>query len=177
MAGPLLVVAARSKGELPPGLKDSKLLTRAQREAFYKNLIEVCDFGEGWVSAAEINKLGLGRCLRLGVKRAIDDLQVELDEEIMMDGIVNYIPKKFINRRCEAKADNNYPIVSAASILAKVKRDDYMRKLAIKYSEYGFESHVGYGTKAHYLAIQKLGPLKFVHRTNFAPFQELPQQL
>lgn len=170
LAGPLLVVAARAKGELPAGLKDSKLLTRTQREVFYEELIKVCDFGEGWVTPAEINNLGLGRCLRLGVRRAIAELNAELDEEIIMDGICNYIPKKFTNRRCEAKADNNYPIVSAASIIAKVKRDAYMRELARKHSRYGFEAHVGYGTRAHYVAIEKFGPLKFVHRTSFAPF-------
>lgn len=173
LAGPLLVVAARAKSQLPAGLKDSKLLTRQQRESFYKLLVEACDWGEGWVTPAEINNLGLGRCLRLGVRRAIAALNVGLDEEILMDGICNYIPIKFKNRRCEAKADNNYPIVSAASIIAKVTRDDYMRKLARKHPRYNFENHVGYGTKAHYLAIEKFGPLKFVHRTNFAPFTEL----
>jgi ribonuclease HII len=177
LAGPLLVVAARANGELPDGLKDSKLLRREQREAFYETLIAVCDFGEGWVTAAEINNLGLGRCLKLGVRRAVTALGPELSEEIVMDGICNYVPAKFKNRRCEAKADNNYPIVSAASIIAKVKRDAYMRELAKKHSRYGFESHVGYGTRAHCLAIEKFGPLKFIHRTNFAPFIELPADI
>lgn len=173
LAGPLLVVAARPKAELPAGLKDSKLLTRQQREAFYKVLIRVCDYGEGWVTPAEINKFGLGHCLKLAVRRAINNLAADLDEEIIMDGICNYIPIKFKNRRCEAKADNNYPVVSAASIIAKVKRDDYMRALALKHSKYGFENHVGYGTKSHYAAIEKFGPLKTIHRINFAPFLEL----
>ncbi|HVX58409.1 MAG TPA: ribonuclease HII [Candidatus Saccharimonadales bacterium] len=173
LAGPLLVVAARAKSKLPEGLKDSKLLTREQREGFYKTLIDVCDYGEGWVTAAEINKLGLARCLKLGVRRAVASLDVQPDEEIIMDGTANYIPKKFMNSRCEAKADNNYPVVSAASIIAKVKRDSFMRELAKKHSRYGFESHVGYGTKAHYLAIEKFGPLKSVHRMGFAPFIEL----
>lgn len=173
LAGPLLVVAARAKTELPVGLKDSKLLTREQREEFYKVLTEVCEYGQGWVSAAEINKIGLARCLKLGVRRAIADLGVKPDEEIMMDGIANYIPVKFKNRRCEAHADNNYPIVSAASIIAKVTRDNYMRTLALKHSNYGFETHVGYGTPQHYKAIETYGVLKYVHRTVFAPFAEL----
>lgn len=173
LAGPLLVVAARAKSELPAGLKDSKLLTREQREDFYKILIKVCDCGEGWVSAAEINKFGLGHCLRLGVHRAIANLNVKIDEEIIMDGICNYIPKKFINRRCEAKADNNYEVVSAASIIAKVTRDNYMRRLAQKHPRYSFEHHVGYGTPEHLRAIETYGALKHVHRTIFAPFAEV----
>lgn len=173
LAGPLLVVAARAKGELPGGLKDSKRLTRDQREEFYKVLSLVCEYGEGWVSAAEINKHGLARCLKLSVRRAIADLGVEPDEEILMDGIANYIPAKYKNRRCEAKADNNYPIVSAASIIAKVTRDNYMRALALKHSKYGFDTHVGYGTPEHYKAIETHGVLKYVHRTVFAPFAEL----
>lgn len=172
LAGPLLVVAARAKSELPKGLKDSKLLTREQRETFYESLVQLCDWGEGWVSAAEINNFGLGRCLRLGVRRAIANLGAGLDEQIIMDGICNYIPKKFINRRCEAKADNNYEIVSAASIIAKVTRDNYMRELARKHSKYGFETHVGYGTPEHYKAIHAYGVLKHIHRTVFAPFAE-----
>lgn len=176
LAGPLLVVAARAKADLPAGLRDSKLLSREQREEFHKILINVCEYGEGWVTPAEINALGLGRCLKLGVRRAIANLSVELDEEIVMDGICNYIPLKFKNRRCEAKADNNYPIVSAASIIAKVTRDNFMRELARKHPRYKFDSHVGYGTTDHYQAIEKYGPLKYVHRTIFAPFQELAER-
>lgn len=173
LAGPLLVVAARATNELPPGLKDSKLLTRQQRESIYQLLSTNCQWGEGWVSAAEINRFGLARCLKLGVRRAIVNLGVKSDEEILMDGIANYIPVKFKNRRCEARADNNYPIVSAASIIAKVTRDNYMRQLALKYSEYGFDTHVGYGTPQHYKAIETYGVLKYVHRTVFAPLVEL----
>lgn len=173
LAGPLLVVAARAKAELSTGLKDSKLLSARQREAFYIQLIKSCDYGEGWVSAAEINKFGLAHCLKLAVERAIENLKVAADEEILIDGTVNYIPARFINAKCEAKADNNYPIVSAASIIAKVKRDAYMQELAKKHPNYAFGAHVGYGTKEHLNLIKEFGPLQDVHRTIFAPFAGL----
>lgn len=173
LAGPLLVVAARQKSKLPPGLKDSKLLSRAQRQDLYKSLIIICDWGQGWVSASEINRLGLAKCLKLGVRRAIADLQVDLDEQIIMDGIVNYVPTRFQNARTEAKADNNYEIVSAASILAKVTRDSYMQQLAKRHPKYNFGQHVGYGTPEHYRLLAKYGPIKNVHRMAFAPLAKL----
>lgn len=171
LAGPLLVVAARANMDLPNGLKDSKILTRLQREEFYKTLSRVCDYGEGWVSADEINRHGLAKSLQLGFRRAVRDLGVDSDEEIIQDGIISYLPKRFLNARCEARADNNYPIVSAASIYAKVTRDSYMQGLAQKYPNYMFERHVGYGTTDHRNAIQVFGVLKHVHRTVFATFQ------
>lgn len=171
LAGPLLVVAARATQDLPDGLKDSKLLTKRQRQNFYKHLVKACSYGEGWVTAAEINKIGLARALKLGVKRALVNLGVRSDEEILMDGSVNYVPTQFNNSRCEIKADNKYAIVSAASIIAKVKRDKYMTELAKKYPDYNFDKHVGYGTKAHHRAIELQGPLEGVHRIGFAPFK------
>lgn len=177
LAGPLLVVAARARAELPKGLKDSKRLTRVQREEFYEVLIKACEYGEGWVTASEINNLGLAKCLKLGARRAIFKLGAGAEEEILMDGTANYIPVKFKNRRAEARADNNHPIVSAASIIAKVKRDAYMRRLGQRHPRYGFESHVGYGTPQHYQKIEELGPLKFIHRTGFAPFVQTVERL
>lgn len=172
LAGPLLVVAARASAELPLGLKDSKLLTSQKRQEFYKELIKICDYGEGWVSATEINSHGLAKALKLGVQRALDNLGADAEEDILLDGIVNYVPPKYKKSHCEAKADNNYPVVSAASIIAKVKRDECMRQLSIQHPGYGFESHVGYGTVVHLKAIEELGILEGVHRTIFANFQK-----
>src|SRR5690348_12339157 len=114
LAGPLLVVAARPIADLPDGLKDSKLLSKTQRQQILNMLSICCEFGEGWVKAAEIDRLGLAKALRLGVKRALIDLKAELDEEIVMDGSVNYIPKKFKRASCLIDGDHLIPIISAA---------------------------------------------------------------
>ena len=130
-----------------------------------------CEFGEGWVTAEEIDKLGLAGALRTGITRALAALDVQIKEEIIMDGKVNYVPTKFVNVKCLVDADNLVPIVSAASIYAKVKRDKYMTKLKKQYPGYGFENHVGYGTAVHKQAITRFGVLSGVHRMSFKPLQ------
>src|SRR3990167_5495101 len=173
LAGPILVVAARQTGPLPDGLCDSKLMTRKQREEMFNLLGISCEFGEGWVKAVEIDQYGLAKALKLGIKRALKCLNAQINEEIIMDGKVNYIPKNFKNASCLVDADNLVPIVSAASIYAKVTRDNFMIKLAKRHPSYNFENHVGYGTKEHLNAITNSGIIKFVHRTSYAPISKL----
>jgi ribonuclease HII len=168
-AGPLLVVAARQTGILPAGLTDSKLLSKCQREALFPVLRANFEFGEGWVSAAEIDQKGLASALRLGVSNALSALKVLFDEEIILDGKVQYVDSKFINSAAIIDADLNNPVVSAASIYAKVVRDKFMYELGLKHPKYGFENHVGYGTKAHALALKEFGILHNIHRTSYKP--------
>ena len=158
-------------------MRDSKLLSRKQREEILSMLSICCDFGEGWVKASEIDRLGLANALRLGVKRALSNLKVSVHEQIIMDGSVNYIPKKFRRAGCMIDGDALVPIISAASIHAKVARDRYMMMLAARHPGYLFENHVGYGTKAHMLALKKLGALKYVHRQSFLPVANLSEDL
>ncbi|CAN5388891.1 ribonuclease HII [soil metagenome] len=171
-AGPLLIVAARALDALPVGLKDSKKLTRAQREKLYTSITVACDIGEGWVTAKEIDSIGLSGSMRLGVERALSAIRAKPHEEIIMDGIVNYCSNKFINLTCAARADDLYPIVSAASVIAKVKRDRYMAKLKGNYLVYQFASHVGYGTKLHHDLLKRYGSSD-QHRLSFAPIKKL----
>ncbi len=171
-AGPLLVVAARQLAELPNGLTDSKQTTKKQREKMFSCLSLTCEIGEGWVTANEIDHHGLAEAMRLGVARALGKLNILPLEEIIMDGTVDYLPdfvKGQSSHTLEAKADAKYPIVSAASVTAKVLRDRFMTRLGIKHPGYGFEKHVGYGTPAHRLALQTHGAVRDVHRFSFAP--------
>lgn len=173
LAGPLLVVGARAKSELPPGLKDSKLLSRKQRDEILDLLSICCKWGEGWVKCSEIDRLGLSKALTLGGRRALENLGAVTDEEIILDGKFNYLPKKYKKSKAIIKADNSIALVSAASIIAKVSRDRYMIELAKKHPGYYFENHVGYGTKAHMLALKERGALKYVHRLSFMPVANL----
>lgn len=173
LAGPLLVVAARTVTDLPNGLKDSKLYSRKQREEIIDLLSICCRFGEGWVKATEIDKLGLSRALKIGAIRALKNLGVQLDEELILDGKFNYLPKKYKNSQAVVGGDNLIPIISAASIYAKVTRDRYMIALSKKHPRYSFEYHVGYGTKTHKLALSTYGALKYVHRQSFLPVAKL----
>lgn len=169
-AGPLLVVAARARGELPTGLADSKALTKTQRENLLEAIKESCDLGEGWVQPDEIDTLGLARAMRLGVARALMDLGAMLDDDIIIDGLVNYCPAEFHSVQAIAKADVTQPIVSAASVYAKVTRDAHMVRAAKFYPFYGFEKHVGYGTELHRSLLKMYGVCK-LHRKSYKPIQ------
>lgn len=167
LAGPLLVVAARAKTELPPGLRDSKLMSQGQRKSIFERLTTNVQFGEGWVQAAEIDSHGLAQAMRLGVARALKQLDAQTTDKIILDGPVNYLPKAFKAYECLVGADAKIPLVSAASVYAKVTRDRFMVQLSLKHPEYGFDSHVGYATAKHQAAIAKLGPLDNIHRFSF----------
>lgn len=169
-AGPLLVVAARQVGQLPHGLTDSKMLSKLQREALFGILCDSFDFGEGWVHPEEIDEYGLAAAMRIGVCRALLNLKTEADEEIIMDGTVNYCPEEFTNVTTLAKADQINPIVSAASIYAKVTRDKHMQRVAQFHPFYGFEKHVGYGTALHLSAL-KIHGVSTIHRKTYRPVQ------
>jgi ribonuclease HII len=173
LAGPMLVVAARAKTELPQGLRDSKLMSRKQREEMLNMLSICCEFGEGWVSSVEIDSKGLTSATKLGVKRALQSLKANPKEHLIIDGHINYAPASFKNVETIIGADASVPIVSAASVYAKVTRDNFMQAIAKKYPDYGFENHVGYGTAFHLKALKSLGSIDKLHRLSFAPLKDL----
>lgn len=172
-AGPLLVVAARQTGQLPADLTDSKLLKRLRRLEMLSELRKSCKFGEGWVTAVEIDQVGLAIALRLGISRALLSLKAGRADEIVFDGAVNYVEAIYKKARCQIKADLQIPVVSAASVYAKVRRDQHMVEVGKQYPVYGFDTNVGYGTKTHRAALLKFGTLKGIHRLSFSPLNSL----
>lgn len=171
-AGPLLIVAARAHTDLPTGLRDSKLLSKTHREKLRPLIEATCDIGEGWVTHQEIDQLGLSQAMRLGTMRALKAIRAETSEEIIFDGSINYCDHQFTNVKTVPKADNLYPIVSAVSIVAKVKRDEFMVRAAEQYPSYQFDRHVGYGTKAHIELLERFG-VSPIHRLSYKPIQAL----
>jgi ribonuclease HII len=169
-AGPVVAGAVILKRRIP-GLADSKKLTKAKREE-----LDICirkqavAFGIGWVAPIEVDQLGLTEAVRLAMQRAVDQVQADCDQ-IIIDGNYNYLPN---DPRSQAiiKADDKVAAVSAASIIAKVARDNYMAQMALQYPNYQFESHVGYGTAMHRAAL-KLHGVCDLHRKSYAPIKAL----
>jgi ribonuclease HII len=171
-AGPLVVGAVVLGGAEIEGLTDSKKLSKKRREALEPEIIaKALGYGLGWVSAAELDEIGMSAALRLATVRAVSEVQCRYDE-IIIDGTVNFLSEtgkgKYV--KTMPKADLLIPSVSAASILAKVARDRYMTELAQAYPEYGFASHAGYGVAKHRAAIEEYGVTP-EHRLSFAPLE------
>lgn len=173
-AGPLVACAAVLHRPVP-GLKDSKLLTTTQRINLIDELRQSTYYGLGWVHPSEIDILGLTEAVRLGMVRALTSLQQQLNDlgeeyqQIIIDGNYNYLSHIPLTKNI-IKADNLVPAVSAASVIAKVARDNYMVKLAERLPEYGFDRHVGYGTKVHRRALERYG-VSSHHRKSYKPIQ------
>lgn len=180
-AGPLVVGAVTLGSARIDGLTDSKALTKKKRELLD---VEIRDkaaaIGLGWVSASEIDEIGLGEALRLATKRAVREVQQKNVEfhEIILDGTVNFLSDTALSQYVTTmkKADLFIPSVSAASIVAKVARDNWMIEQAGIYPEYGFDEHVGYGTARHRSAIDTFGVTP-LHRLSIAPlvkYRDMP---
>lgn len=172
-AGPLVVGAVVLGGASIDGLTDSKKLTKKRREELDGRIrSEAAACGIGWVSADEIDNIGLSASLKLATIRAVEQIRVPY-HEIIIDGTINFLKEtsKGVYVTTMKKADLLVPSVSAASIIAKVARDAYMAQQDMVYPGYGFANHVGYGTAAHSAAIASLGVTP-LHRLSFAPLKE-----
>lgn len=171
LAGPLCVgVACLGEIELS-GLTDSKKLTPNKRIMFDRLVRQkATQAALGWVSASDIDKLGMSASLRLAILRGLSQMKVEPDDQIIIDGTVNFLKDtKYADQTTTMKqADLLVPSVSAASVIAKVARDNYMKLVDGIFSDYGFAAHVGYGTTVHLQAISDHGPSP-LHRLSFAP--------
>ena len=171
LAGPVTAAAVVFDPSFSdPRINDSKQLSEKQREELYELIIEnALSYGIVSLSAEEIDKKNIYQATRQAMKEAIAKISVPY-QLIITDAMK--IPDSKIPVVPMVKGDAQCLNVAAASILVKVTRDRYMNELDKKYPGYGFAHHKGYGTKEHLDAIEKLGPIKGIHRYTFGPIKE-----
>lgn len=174
LAGPFVVCAFYVRKEIKisfRGIHNSKKLTANQRERWEKILKEMkkkglADFSFASVSPKMVDKIGLTKSANLAVKKALFKLSLAPKNcMVFLDGGLK-APDDFCFQKTIVKGDEKIKIISCASVLAKVRRDRTMRRLAKTYPNYDFEIHKGYGTRLHYSKIKKHGPSP-IHRQTF----------
>ena len=165
LAGPVCAAAViLPRGLEIPGLNDSKKLSdKRRRELFPEIQKQALAFGIGFASEKEIDAINILQATFLAMERALAQLPVK-PELVLIDG--NREKDFGIPVKTVVKGDSLSANIAAASILAKVSRDDVMLEMAREYPQYGFEIHKGYGTKAHYDALRQFGPSP-IHRQTF----------
>ncbi len=165
LAGPVCAAAVILPPHLElPGLNDSKKLTdKKRRELFPMIKEQSIAYGIGFASEAEIDQLNILQATYLAMQRAIDALEAKA-EFALIDG--NRSKDFGLPLKTVIKGDSLSASIAAASVLAKVSRDDVMLEMAEKYPQYGFEVHKGYGTKVHYEALRQYGASP-IHRATF----------
>lgn len=165
LAGPVYAAAVL----LPPdteieGLNDSKKLTEKRREKLYDVIVEsAAAWAVTSVSAEDIDSIDILNARMLAMRLAVEQLQIGPDY-VLIDG--NCDRGFAMPHETVVGGDGLSANIAAASILAKVSRDRHMTELDEKYPGYGFKKHKGYGTKAHYAALDELGPCP-EHRKTF----------
>lgn len=165
LAGPVCAAAVILPPHLViPGLDDSKKLTDKRRRELMPVIKEqAIAYGIGFASHEEIDQINILQATFLAMQRALDQLQTRPDFALI-DG--NREKDFGLPVKTVVKGDSLSANIAAASILAKVTRDDLMETMAVDYPQYGFEIHKGYGTKAHYAALTEHGPSP-IHRMSF----------
>lgn len=180
IAGPIVVCACAVTSTFdilslfPKGaLKDSKKLSeKVRNEIVSKIEVLVSEgqiiYGLGEVSAHDIDTHGLSKAIKDATRSALgvsEAAGVSKESSLFLDGVL-HADESYINQETIIKGDEKVGEIALASIIAKVYRDNLMKKVASKHPEYGFEKHVGYGTKAHYEALKEHG-LTTYHRRSF----------
>ena len=165
LAGPVCAAAVILPKHLQlPGLTDSKKLSdKKRRELFPLIREQALAWGVGFASEVEIDEINILQATFLAMKRAMAQLSLS-PELALIDG--NRETDFGLPVHTVVKGDSFSANIAAASILAKVSRDDYMLDMARQYPQYGFEIHKGYGTRAHYDALREYGPCP-IHRRTF----------
>ena len=178
--GPLVGSVVAAAVAFPPGFKidgltDSKKLSEKKRELLYNQITSECYWSFAQSNSNEIDQINILEATLLAMKKAVEQLMLLIEDDrqtirVLVDG--NRCPD-LENCRAIIKGDLTEPVISAASIIAKVTRDRQMIALDQEYPKYGFLKHKGYGTKAHLEALANFGPIQGQHRFTFAPVKKL----
>jgi len=169
LAGPVFVGAVlvdtedKHQLKLLKGIKDSKKISKKKREEWNQVLINNFEYHISSVSNNVIDKIGINKAVLLGVKRVLGKMKRKPDM-VLLDGLLR--APELYRQETIIKGDEKIPIISAASIVAKVDRDKKMMFIHGDFPEYGFDQHKGYGTRLHYENIKKNG-LSSCHRRTF----------
>ncbi len=177
LAGPVVAgaVVVRGEEDIVEGVRDSKKISKKKRESLYNLILEKSwSYGIGVSEASIIDELGIQIAVRQAMLSALKQAEEKLGSSadyLIVDGkgvlmLEGYRMEKI------TKGDLNHYSIAAASILAKVKRDEIMFDYSKKFTEYGFENHVGYGTKFHLEAISRCGVCE-IHRKSFQPISSI----
>ncbi len=179
LAGPVVAAAVVVRqtscdAALWGAVRDSKLLSPAQRSVLAAAVkTEAAAWGVGVVDAAVIDAIGIAAATRQAMQQALAVLVCRPDH-LLIDWV--RLPQVATPQTVQPKADRTMVSVAAASILAKVHRDQLMDRCDLDYAGYGFAAHKGYGVAAHLAALQASGPCP-IHRLTFAPLARRPVQL
>lgn len=174
LAGPVAVGAAavpqNFDWSLVQGAKDSKQMSEKAREQVYATILTLRDartlnFAVAFSSSTMIDRYGIVPSIKSALARALAAVAEGDGHEIRLDGGLR-APEQYKHQTTIIRGDQSEPIISLASIAAKVERDRLMKKLAQKFPAYEFEKHKGYGTALHRAAIKKSG-LSEIHRRSF----------
>ncbi|MBX9769046.1 MAG: ribonuclease HII [Bdellovibrionales bacterium] len=151
---------------------DSKLISEERREEIFEEILATQHVGVGFAEAWEIEKINILQASFLAMKRALEMLSIKsgvllVDGHLKVPGLIGFEQIPIVKGDLRAKP------ISAASIVAKVSRDRWVRELSKKYPGYGFETHKGYATEFHYESLRRLGPCP-EHRKTFKGIQPIP---
>lgn len=179
-AGIVILSPEQEEFLVAEGITDSKKLTRKKRESLFKLILKNSLFAKVKFHTVErIDSVGVYKATKDLINELVEDLMfreyIEKSKhestKILIDGVFPVLKLRF-EHECIIKGDAKEPAISAASILAKVRRDDYMKKIHELFPQYGFAKHKGYGTKLHQEKLAEFGPCE-EHRKSFKPVRLL----
>jgi len=166
LAGPVVAAAViLDKKSAPKGLNDSKILSQTQRNALFDTITDIASFGIGIAEPEEIDRINVLGASMIAMQRAVRALPMSPDHALI-DG--NRAPVLNCNTQTIVKGDSKSLSIAAASILAKVTRDNLMVRADCRYPGYGFAKHKGYPTALHRAKLIELGACP-IHRRSYAP--------